>query len=76
MSMDSGKFRKGLGFFAGSVTVTTVRGPSAESASGTLNFFASVFPDPTLILICLANITGCFNAFYAAGRFAGHVQNA
>ena len=76
MSMNSGKFIKTLEFLARGVKVTTGRGPSAESTAVTPGGFASVFLDPPSILICLANITGCFSAFYGARRFAGHVENA
>ena len=71
MLMDSDKFFKALGFFASGVTAITGRPPTAESTAVTLNGLPSVFPDPPPILICLAKITGCLNAFSGAERFAG-----
>ncbi|MFQ5765645.1 MAG: flavin reductase family protein [Rhodospirillales bacterium] len=63
-------FRRALGFFATGVTVVTGRTPEGEPVGVTVNAFASVSLEPPLILICLANTTGCLSAFSEGDRFA------
>ncbi len=73
MTLDTDKFRKALGYFATGVTVATGLTHKGEPVGVTVNAFASVSLDPPLILICLANTTGCLEAFCQGERFAVNV---
>jgi flavin reductase (DIM6/NTAB) family NADH-FMN oxidoreductase RutF len=71
--VDSRKFRKALGHFATGVTVVTGLTEAGMPVGVTVNAFASVSLEPPLILICLANTTGCLSAFSAGTRFAVNI---
>ncbi|MDA0306048.1 MAG: flavin reductase family protein [Proteobacteria bacterium] len=73
MSFDSSKFRKALGFFATGVTIITGLKHDNEPVGVTVNAFASVSLDPPLVLICLANTTGCLDAFCEGERFCVNI---
>ncbi len=73
MTFDIDKFRMALGYFATGVTVATGLTHKGEPVGVTVNAFASVSLDPPLILICLANTTGCLEAFCQGERFAVNV---
>ena len=73
MTFDSLKFRKVLGHFATGVTVVTGLTPESEPVGVTVNAFASVSLEPPLILICLADTTGCLSAFREGERFAVNI---
>lgn len=71
--VDSRKFRNALGHFATGVTVVTGLDEAGEPVGVTVNAFASVSLEPPLILICLANTTGCLSAFSSGGRFVVNI---
>lgn len=73
MSFDSSKFRKALGLFATGVTIVTGLKHDNEPVGVTLNAFSSVSLDPPLVLICLANTTGCLDAFCKGEKFAVNI---
>lgn len=73
MPVDSRKFRDVLGYFATGVTVVTGLTEDGVPVGVTVNAFASVSLEPPLILICLANTTGCLSAFSKGERFAVNI---
>ena len=73
VSFDSDKFREALGLFATGVTVVTGLTPERIPVGVTVNAFASVSLDPPLVLICLANTTGCLSAFSEGDRFCVNI---
>ena len=73
MPIDPLKFRKALGFFATGVTVVTGLTHDGVPVGVTVNAFSSVSLNPPLILICLANTTGCLDAFCESDRFCVNI---
>ena len=71
--VDSRKFRNALGYFATGVTVVTGLTEAGVPVGVTVNAFASVSLKPPLILICLANTTGCLSAFSRGRRFVVNI---
>lgn len=73
MSFDSEKYRRALGRFATGVTIVTGITSEGQPVGVTVNAFASVSLDPPLVLICLADVTGCLEAFCEGDRFAVNI---
>lgn len=76
MAVDPESFRKALARFATGVTVVTGIDPEGRPVGVTVSAFSSVSLEPPLVLICLANTTGCLHAFSEGERFAVNVLDA
>jgi len=76
VAVDPESFRRALARFATGVTVVTGTDPDGRPVGVTVNAFSSVSLDPPLVLICLANTTGCLNAFSEGERFAVNILDA
>jgi len=73
MNFDSRTFRKAMGCFPTGVTVVTTLGGDGAPVGVTVSSFSSLSLDPPLVLFCLDNRAGSFEAFKNSKHFAIHV---
>ena len=71
--IDPSEFRRVMGHFATGVTVVTARTPDGALCGLTVNAFASVSLEPTLVLICIEKEADSHDCLLAAGAFAVNV---
>lgn len=68
MPISSENFRDALRHFPAGVTVVTIKSPAAETVHGlTVSAFASVSPDPPLILVSIDHRASAYPLLEAAG---------
>jgi flavin reductase (DIM6/NTAB) family NADH-FMN oxidoreductase RutF len=68
MPISSENFRDALRHFPAGVTVVTIKSPAAEAVHGlTVSAFASVSPDPPLILVSIDHRASAYPLLEAAG---------
>lgn len=68
MPISSENFRDALRHFPAGVTVVTIKSPAAETVHGlTVSAFASVSPDPPLILVSIDHRASAYALLEAAG---------
>lgn len=68
--IDPRELRKALGAFVTGVTVVTTHDEDGVPRGFTANSFTSVSLDPPLVLVCLANTAGSYQAFATASGYA------
>jgi flavin reductase (DIM6/NTAB) family NADH-FMN oxidoreductase RutF len=68
MPISSENFRDALRLFPAGVTIVTIKSPAAEAVHGlTVSAFASVSPDPPLILVSIDHRASAYPLLEAAG---------
>ena len=68
-------FKAIMGSYPTGVTVVTTTTESGKPVGLTVNSFASVSMDPTLVLFCVDQKAGTLQAFKESQKFAVHVLN-
>lgn len=70
---DPRALRNAFGTYMTGVTVVTTEDDSGAPLGFTANSFASVSLEPPLVLVCLANSSGNYDAFAKASKFAVNI---
>lgn len=70
---DSLQFRNTLGRYLTGVTIVTAVMPDGSPTGVTINSFTSVSLDPALVLVCIDNNLGAYEAYAEGKRCAVHI---
>ena len=73
MAIDSMLFRRVMGSFASGVTVVTTQAPGEAPRGFTASAVSSVSLAPSLLLVCISNVSATLAAIRAAGGFAVNI---
>jgi flavin reductase (DIM6/NTAB) family NADH-FMN oxidoreductase RutF len=71
--IDTSEFRRVLGHFPTGVSIVTTRQADGRPCGLTVNAFASVSLDPTLVLVCVEKASDSHGCIHASGVYAVNV---